>query len=65
MLRNLVFLVVLSVTFQASFAQENGLQDGRKHSEEKLSVNVKIIEEEDGENGPRFTEVIVRILCSA
>ena len=64
MMRNIVFLAVLSVILQAIFAQENGLQNGRKHSEEKLSVAVKIIEEEDDENGPGFTEVIVCILCN-
>ena len=61
MMRNTVFLAVFSVILQAIFAQENGLQSGRKHSEEKLSVAVKIIEEEYDENGPRFTEVIVKL----
>ena len=60
-MRNIVFLAVFSVVLQAIFAHENDLQSGTKHSEEKLSVAVKIIEEEYGKNGPRFTEVIVKL----
>jgi hypothetical protein len=63
MFKSLVYLAVVSVIFQAIFADENGLKTGTKHSKEKLSVAVKIIEEEDSENGPRKTEVTVCILC--
>ena len=60
MFKNLGYFAVLSVVLQAIFAQENGLQTDTKHSKEKLSVAVKIIEKEDGENG--FTEVLVCLL---
>ncbi|XP_028417269.1 uncharacterized protein LOC114541665 [Dendronephthya gigantea] len=54
------FVLFLAI-FQAVFAGENDLKSGTKHSKEKLSISVKIIEEEDSANGRRETEVIVKL----
>lgn len=61
MFKVLGYFVFILAIFQAVFAGENDLKSNTKHSKEKLSVRVKIIEEEDSANGRRETEVIVSL----
>ena len=58
MFKSLLYLAVFSAVFQAILTQENGLEEETKR-DEKLTIDVKIIEEEDSPNGPRKTEVKV------
>ena len=55
MYRGLVFVAILCVVF----GHENGLEPHKEHSKEKFAIDVKIVEEEESENGPRKTEVKV------
>ena len=55
----LIYLTVFVLIGQIVLAHENDLKTGEERRNEKLSVTVKIIEEDDETNGPRKTEVTV------
>ena len=58
MFKSLLYFAVFAISFQAIFCQENDLEKETKQ-DEKLTIDVQIIEEEDSPNGPRKTEVKV------